>query len=135
MNEILIGSKRFVISRRRDDNVFELVGEDGEVVIKHGSDLFGCPVTTKHEPVVPGITPFSLRPRSFLTELRTRRDVDLGKRVRVKRAEKAAGQVPRPRTKRTSLKSQAETAAASLPFDLMSLLKGKQDVTRESKPK
>lgn len=83
MNEVIYQNKRCVVSRVRGV-VTELVTEEGRVIRIPSSE---CPTPVYiWRGVVPGSVRFNARPRSFLSELRSRRDIDLGKRLKDKRA-------------------------------------------------
>lgn len=116
-------ASKIVISREKD--LLELVYSNGVVVRVKDS---GGSRTLVHRPLT-DLPSFAQRPRSFLSDLRTRRDIDLAERLKKKRREARLPREPktekgsRPTSKRKSLKTQADEAAASLPAAIRELLK------------
>lgn len=83
MREVDYHGENLVVSRVRD-GLAECVNSQGRVLRIPISEL--PPTRMVHRGVVPGAVPFAQRPRSFLSELRNLRDVDLAKRVKDKKA-------------------------------------------------
>lgn len=124
MKQLIIDNKRFVISRERSETT-EIISEDGEILHVQGF----LDTVNIHRPVVPDMIPFINRPRSFLTDLRQRREVDLVKRMREKRRAAAMKMPKVPRPKKTSKKSldiDHSAALASLPEAVRKMLMSKK---------
>lgn len=122
MKTILINNISHVISRERNGKI-EIVSPEGNVSFLDEKNLLGIPISLVSNAVVPNVTPFASRPKSFLTELRIKRDVDLIKRQAKKRSERIKKDLLAPRVKRKSKKIILAEATASLPFDLAGIMK------------
>lgn len=123
MTELIINSRRYVISRQRETKV-ELVCEDGSILKLDETQLLGIPRREIHRGVVPHVIPFASRPRSFLTTLRLTRDMALADRQRAKVRGVRTQQPKRgPSIKRKSKKTLVSEANAMLPFDLSAIMK------------
>ncbi len=127
MTELLINSKRFVISRQCDGKV-ELVSATGEILKLDEKQLLGIPHRVIEKSVVPDVIPFRSRPRSFLSDLRAKRDIDLALRQKAKRRVNLStpnleGARKIRSVQKPSQKSLAAAAALSLPFDIAAILK------------
>lgn len=96
MNHTIYQGREYVVSRQRAGMV-ELVDIETCDLIKIDPSDLG-EVTYIHRPPIPGMVPFSDRPREFLSELRKKRTIRLEK---IKKARATAPKTPRP-SKRVS---------------------------------
>jgi hypothetical protein len=111
MRETTIEGERYVISRERPNGMAELVRNDGKVLRIPSVDV--PPTQHVWRGVVPDSVPFSQRPRSFLQELRQRRDIDLVKRRASKKTSTENGPRAKAATPRVSARKDMENKLAS----------------------
>lgn len=125
MRQTTIDGVRYVISRERPSGEVELVSETGKVLRLPRSMVPSSEFVWRG--VVPDSTPFSQRPRSFLTDLRQRRDIDLVKRKTTKKTDGDRSQARAPKgparvSARKDTENKLTAAMAGMPPEVAAMM-------------